>query len=154
MAGDWKVDGGRLWTIGIVTSIVAAIAAAVVWLFATEVFDTVLFVAGPGQDPQELNVGLVLGFAFVMGILATGVLHLLLAFVPRGEVFFGVIATLVLLVSFIPLATLDVTTENKLWLAAMHIAVYIIVVPTLAGSIDGLATRVDGPSPEEPGAES
>ncbi len=153
MAGDWKINGGRLWTIGIVTSIVAALAAGVVWLFATEVFDVVLFVESPGGDPEELTVGLVLGFAFIMGVLATGLLHLLLAFVPRGEVFFGVIGTLVLVVSFVFVATLDVTTENKLWLAVMHITVYLIVVPTLAGSIDGLATHIDR-SPQEATEES
>jgi hypothetical protein len=62
-------------------------------------------------------------------------------FVPRGDLFFGLLGTLFLLISFVPLAQLDVTTANKLWLAAMHLTVYIFVVPILSGSVNRVATR-------------
>jgi hypothetical protein len=42
----------------------------------------------------------------------------------------------------IPIAQLDVTTANKLWLAAMHVTVFIFVVPVLSGSITRVATSL------------
>ena len=82
MAGDWYVNPGRLWAIGVTTALVAALAAAVVWLFATQVFNETLYVSTPGgSDLQELGVGPVLFVSFLMGVIATGVLHLLLRFV-------------------------------------------------------------------------
>jgi membrane-bound ClpP family serine protease len=76
-----------------------------------------------------------------MGLIAVGVWYLLLLFVPRGDLFFGLLGTLFLLISFVPLAQFDVSTANKLWLAAMHLTVYIFVVPILSGSVNRVATR-------------
>jgi hypothetical protein len=124
MSGDWIVNPGRLWAIGVTTSVVAALAGGVVWLFATQVFDEILLVGNPSGDTSELTVGMVLIVSFLVGIVATGLLHLLLAFVPRGDLFFSLIGTLILFLSFIPIAQLDgVTTANQLWLAGMHIVV-------------------------------
>lgn len=142
MSGDWYVNTGRLWATGVTTALVAALAAAVVWLFATQVFDEMLLVSSPGGGLQELGVGPVLLVGFVMGIVATGVLYLLLRYVPRGDLFFGLLGTLFLLISLIPIAQLDVTTANKLWLAAMHVTVFIFVVPVLSGSITRVATSL------------
>jgi hypothetical protein len=142
MSGDWNVNGGRLWAIGATTALVGALAAAVVWLFATQVFDETLLVQqGSSGDLQELGVGTVLIVAFVMGLIAVGVWYLLLLFVPRGDLFFGLLGTLFLLISFVPLAQFDVSTANKLWLAAMHLTVYVFVVPILSGSVNRVATR-------------
>lgn len=142
MSGDWIVNPGRLWAIGVTTSLVAAMAAGVVWLFATQVFDETLFAGRPSGDVEELTVGMVLIVAFLIGILATGALHLLLAFVPRGDLFFGLIGTLILFLSFIPIAQLDgVTTANQLWLAGLHITVFLFVVPVLSGSVGRVAYR-------------
>ena len=41
MAGDWKVNAGRLWAVGATTALIAGLAAVIVWLFATQVFDEV-----------------------------------------------------------------------------------------------------------------
>lgn len=142
MSGDWIVNPGRLWAIGVTTSVVAALAGGVVWLFATQVFDEILLVADPSGDTSELTVGMVLIVSFLVGIVATGLLHLLLAFVPRGDLFFSLIGTLILFLSFIPIAQLDgVTTANQLWLAGMHIVVFLFVVPVLAGSVGRVAVR-------------
>ena len=97
MAGDWKVNAGRLWAVGATTAVIAGLAAAIVWLFATQVFDETLYVTSPGgSDLVELSVGQTFIAAFIAGILATGAMHLMLAFVPRGSMFFGLLATLVL----------------------------------------------------------
>jgi hypothetical protein len=141
MTGDWSINVGRLWTTGATISVMGALGAAVVWFIATQLFDETLMVQmGSGGDAQELNLGLVLGFAFFMGLLATGVLHLLLVFVPRGQVYFATIGTLVLLLSFVPIAQLDMPTANKLWLGIIHITVYAFVVPGLTGAVSRVAT--------------
>jgi hypothetical protein len=106
------------------------------------VFDQTLLASSPGGGLQELGVGPVLLVGFVMGVVATGVLYLLLRYVPRGDLFFGLLGTLFLLISLIPIAQLDVTTANKLWLAAMHVTVFIFVVPVLSGSITRVATSL------------
>lgn len=142
MAGDWNVEAGRLWAVGLATAVVAALAALVVFLFATQVFDQTLFVQeGTGGDLVELTAVPVLVVAVVAGILATLLLWLLLLFVPRGDLFFGLIATIVWLLSFIVIAVIpDITTENRLWLAGMHTVAYLVIVPTLSGSIPRVAT--------------
>ena len=141
MAGDWNVETGRLWAVGVATSVVAALAALVVFLFATQVFDQTLFVNDGSGNLVELTAGPVLVVAFVAGIAATVVLWVLLLFVPRGDLFFGLIATIVFLLSFVAIATIpeEVPTETRLWLAGMHTVVYLVIVPTLSGSISRVA---------------
>ncbi len=70
MAGDWNVEAGRLWAVGLATSVVAALAALVVFLFATQVFDQTLFVqegTGGSLFSSDTTIWVVAG---VIGILA------------------------------------------------------------------------------------
>jgi len=142
MAGDWNVEAGRLWAVGVATSVVAALAVLVVFAFATQVFDETLFIQlGSGGEVTELTIGPVLIVPFVAGLLATLLLWLLLLFVPRGDLFFGLLATIVFLLSFVLIATIpDITTENRLWLAGMSVVAYLVIVPTLSGSVRRVAT--------------
>ena len=152
MAGDWKVNAGRLWAVGATTAVVAGLAAVLVWLFATQVFDETLYVSTPSDSGLvELSVGQTFIVAFLAGIVATGLMHLMLAFVPRGSMFFGLLATLVLFAMFIPVLTLpDATTANMIWLSIMHVVVYLVIVPTLTGSVPRVAMRLQPIPPPPP----
>ncbi len=140
MAGDWKVDGGRLWAAGVTTSIVAGLAAVVVWFFAEQVFDTDLMVSALGGGAlEDLTVGRTFALAFVVGVVATGLLHLLLLGVPSATTFFTWIGVLFLFASLIPVAGLDVGRDVQAWLLVMHTVVFLAVVPTLVTVVNRVA---------------
>lgn len=145
MTGDWDINVGRLWTTGATISLMGALGAGVVWFIATQFFDQVLEVStGSSGDLRELSIWMTMGFAFFVGLLATALLHVLLAFVPRGQVYFTTIGTLVLLLSAIPITNLDVPTSNKVWLGIMHIVTYAFVVPGLTAAVPRVATLKPG----------
>ena len=104
-------------------------------------FDQKLIVETP-NGAEELNVVSVLLVAFVMGLLATAALHALLLAVPSGPTFFAWIGTLVFLLSLVLIASFDVTTENELLLALLHLVVYASIVPVLSGMVPRFATRL------------
>ena len=111
-----------------------------------------LFVSTPSDSGLvELSAGQTFIVAFLAGIVATGLLHLMLTFVPQGSMFFGLLATLVLFAMFIPVLTLpDSTTANMIWLSIMHVVVYLVIVPTLTGSVSRVAMRVQPIPPPPP----
>ncbi len=152
MAGDWKVNAGRLWAVGATTAVVAGLAAVLVWLFATQVFNETLYTSTPSDSGLvELSAGQTFIVAFLAGIVATGVMHLMLTFVPQGATFFGILATLVLFAMFIPVLTLpDATTANMIWLSSMHVVVYLVIVPTLTGSVSSVAKELEPIPPPPP----
>jgi len=138
MAGDWKVDAGRLWAVGVTTSIVAGLAADAVLLVARAFTRKGIQVVLPGgrTDLTYLHTFLV---AFVAGILAAAVLHLLLVAVPRGTLFFGWISVLVLVLSLAPVAAIDVSMASKAWLALMNVVTFAVIVSLLLGTLDRFA---------------
>ena len=148
MAGDWSVNAGRLWAVGVTTTIIAILAAIVVWIIGEALFDEPLLVADQDGDLVEMSVGPIIMITAIAGLLATAVLHLLLAFVPNGQAYFFTIGTLALLASFLLVIPLDITTANKLWLIVMHVTVYAFIVPGLAGAVPRVAVR----KPETPQA--
>ncbi len=146
MAGDWKVDGGRLWGTGVATAVVAGLAAMTVLFVARSLVGSQVLVALPGaQAPAELPYLNTFALAFVAGIVATGVLHLLLVAVPRGTAFFGWLSILFLVLSLGPVFAMDVPMASKAWLAGMHAVTYAVVVSLLLGSVSRVAVRIPQP---------
>jgi len=140
MAGDWRVDGARLWAAGVATSVVAGLAAVVVWFFAEKVFDVDLMVSALGGGAlEDLTVGRTFAIGFVVGLVATGLLHLLLLGVPSATTFFTWIGVLFLFASLIPVFGLDVGTDVQVWLLGMHSVVFLAVVPTLVTVVTRVA---------------
>jgi uncharacterized membrane protein YhaH (DUF805 family) len=139
MAGDWDVDEGSFWGIAVAIIVVAALAAAAVFMVADAVSEDALLVGF--DEPQVLdvwNVMLVAAFFAALGMLT---LRLLLAVVPAGDVFYTVIGTLILLVSFSAVANVDASGGTKLWLIGMHVATYIVAVPMANSMLGRMATR-------------
>jgi hypothetical protein len=143
MAGDWKIDGARLWSAGVATALVAGLAAVVVWFFAEQVFDVDLLAAdGMGGEIIDLSVGRTFAVPFVIGLAATALLHMLLAWVPSATTYFTWIGVLVFFASLIPVASLVVSTTVQAWLLGMHVIVFLAVVPTLRSVVGRVAMRV------------
>ena len=127
-----RIDAGRLWAAGIATSAIAALAALIVFLFAEGVFDVGLEVRSPGERGlQELSWVTVVLSAFIAGIVATGVLHAFLLFVPRPAVFFFWLALLATAAACLVPLTMDVRAEVKYWLVGMVVAVGVVVISLL-----------------------
>jgi hypothetical protein len=131
------VKPGPLWGAGVATAAIAALAAVVVYWLATGVAGVDLFVSeSPGSDDlRELTVGPVLFVPFILTVVATGVLHLMLLFVPRPVSFFVALGLLFTLASLLPVFGLDVSTEQTLWLVALHLTVGVVTVTSLAGIV-------------------
>jgi hypothetical protein len=127
-----RIDAGRLWAAGVATSLIAALAALVVYLFAEGVFDVDLRVEQLGDGGRtDLTWVPVVVAAFLAGIVATAVLHAFLAFVPRPTVFFGWLALLATAAACLVPLTMDVSNEVKAWLVGMYVVVGIVVISLL-----------------------
>ena len=139
MAGDWDVDEGSFWGVAVAIAVVAALAAAAVFMVADAFSEEALLV---GLDEPEVldiwNVMMVAAFFAFAGML---VLRLLLQVVPAGDIFYTVIGTLFLLVSLLAIANVDTTAGNQVWLIAMHTATYIVAVPVATSMLGRVATR-------------
>ena len=142
MAGDWTVDGGRLWGTGVATALVAGLAATTVLFVARSLVGSAVLVAPPGRSPADLSYLDAFLVAFVIGLVATAVLQVLLLVVPRGTSFFAWISTLFLVLSLGPVFAMDVPMESKVWLSALHAVAYAVVVSLLLGAVPRVARRV------------
>ncbi len=139
MAGDWDVDEGSFWGIAVAIVVVAALAAASVFMVADAFSEDALLVGF--DDPQVLDIWNVMMVAAFFALLGMLVLRVLLAAVPGGDIFYTVIGTLFLLVSFLAIAKVDSTIGNQVWLVAMHVATYIVAVPVANSMLGRMATR-------------
>jgi hypothetical protein len=149
MRTEVRIDGRRLWGAGVATAAIAALAGAVVFLFATKVFDVTLRVRTGSSSPYEdLSVVQVMVVAFLVGIVATGVLHLFLRFVPRPTVFFFWLAFLAMIASLLAPLSLHVTNTAKIWLCAMHVVVGLVIISLLEATASRV--RVEGPTTVDP----
>ena len=93
--GRVTVAAGRLWAGGAATACVAALVAGVGVLFFSYVFDVELVGTAlllPITDSLALNYAVT---AFLLGLAATGLAHLLTLTTPRPRVFFAWIVGLV-----------------------------------------------------------
>lgn len=150
-----RIDAGRLWAAGIATSVIAALAALIVFLFAEGVFDVGLQVRNvSGGGLRELTWVPVAVVSFLAGIFATAVLHAFLTFVPRPTVFFGWLAVLATAASCLVPLTMDVRPEIKYWLVGMNVTVGVIITSLLLAitrwvSVEEPA-RAPGPPPTQP----
>ena len=129
-----EVNAGRLWFGGFVIAVVAGLAGVVVFLFVTEVLGTELVVERPNsEEVVSVSARAVFGLAFIAGILATATLHLLLRFVGRARLFFGLVSLAVFLASLLAPLTMATTDAATGWLIVIHIVVFLIIVGPLMG---------------------
>lgn len=136
------VDLLRYWSAAVFTALIAAFAAVVTVRLAGDVFDTQLLVADRG-GATEL-VPLADGRAFWVVIIATltaaSTLNLMLYVVPRPTRFFGVLGSLVLVLTLFWPISLDIANGMTIWLIAIHVVAGAIILGLLT-SIVPVVTR-------------
>jgi hypothetical protein len=157
MRTEVRIDARRLWGAGVATAAIAAAAGVVVFLFATEVFDVTLRVrTGSTGAYEKLGVANVAIVAFLAGIVATAVLHLMLRFVPRPKVFFFWLASLAMIASLLAPLSLQITDKAKVWLCSMHVVVGIVIISLLLATASRVMVTgprvLDEPLTGPPGA--
>jgi Family of unknown function (DUF6069) len=136
-----KVDAGRLWTGGVATAAVAALVAVVGVLIARGLFDVPLLAPTGEGTFGDASTARLAGLAALAALLATGLMHLLLASTPRPVRFFTWIVTLATLIAVIlPLMT-DAEPSAKLATAALNLVIG-TAIGSLVSSIARSAVRV------------
>jgi hypothetical protein len=127
------VDAGRLWTGGIATALVAALVAVVGVLICRGLLDVPVLAPTKEGTLGGASTFRLAVLAAVAALLATGLLHLLLASTPRPLRFFTWIVALAtvaaVLAPFLTAADLDV----KVATAAIYAAVGIAIGSLLSG---------------------
>lgn len=114
----------------------AVLAALAVWAVAELVTGTDLRApAFGGATTMDIAAGQVLGFAALASLAGWGTLALVEKVTARARPLWTGLALVAFLVSLGgPLSGTGVSTANRWWLAAMHVAVAAVLIPGLRGS--------------------
>jgi len=107
----------------------AAGAAALVWAVGEPLLANDLVVVQPGQPAQDLGLAAVVTVALGAGLLGWATLALLERLTRHGTLIWTVIAAIVLLLSFGPIAGVEATGGTKAVLTVMHAAVAMVLLP-------------------------
>ena len=131
------INAGRLWAGGAATACVAALVAVIGVLLFGSVFDIKL-----AQPPLLLTItnSLALNYAitaFVAGLLATGLGHLLAATTPRPRMFFGWIVGLATVATVVVPFASDATMAGKVGTALINLVIGIAI----GSLVNGVLTR-------------
>lgn len=128
------VDAGKLWAGGVATAVVAALIAIVGIVIARGIFDIpVLAPKGSGTWGSANTVTYALA-AFGIGLLATGLMHVLLLTTPSPFTFFGWILGLCTLVAVLaPFAT-SADRAPKVATAAINLVIGVAIWSLTAGT--------------------
>ena len=124
-------------------AVAGATAAAVLpWLVA-QVSGEELRVVSAGLPPMVVNLPMVLGAVIFVSLAGWGLLAMLERRTNRARRIWTTIALAVLLISLVPLPTVEATTATRVYLALMHIAVGVVLIPGLrAGAANASAPAV------------
>ncbi|HEX3790831.1 MAG TPA: DUF6069 family protein [Pseudonocardiaceae bacterium] len=125
-----RPDARRLWAAGGATAVVAALAALVGILIARGIAHVaILAPKGDGAWGDASTVTYVV-LAAVCGLLATGLLHFLLATTPRATQFFGWIMSLLTVVAMVIPLSVITDTDDKVATALLNLLIGVaITVP-------------------------
>jgi hypothetical protein len=136
------VAAGTLWAGGLATGVVAALAYAVGIVVARVVFDVPVLAPerdGALGDSTTWQLALT---AFGVAILATALMHLLLAATPRPYSFFAwIMGLVVLLVTVLPFAQ-DAPRSSQVATAIINL----VVGATITSLVRGVAARAVRPA--------
>jgi Family of unknown function (DUF6069) len=122
----WAMSSRPVWLVGVIASVVAAIATVVLALIAKG-FDVPLEIEG-----DEIPVS---GFAFITvlwSLVGTGLAMALARWAKNPARIFVIVTVALTLVSFVPVITADATTATQVILVLAHVLAAAIVIPALA----------------------
>jgi hypothetical protein len=136
------VAAGTLWAGGLATAVVAALAYAVGVVIVRVLFDIPVLAPEREGALGDSTTWQLAGTAFVAGLLATALMHLLLVVTPRPYAFFGWIMGLAtVLVSVLPFAQ-DEPASSQFATAIINL----IVGATITSLVRGVAARAIRPA--------
>ena len=128
------VNAGRLWAGGAATAVVAGLIAVVGILIGRGLFDVaVLAPKGAGVWGDASTFWYALGAA-VLSLVATGLIHLLLAFTPRPMLFFGWVMVLATVVAMLAPFVTDNDLGPRIYTAGLNLVLGVAIGSLVAGS--------------------
>jgi hypothetical protein len=128
-----RVNASRLWTGGVATAVVAALVAVVGVLIARGLLDVPVLAPTEEGVLGNANTARLALIAAGAALAATGLIHLLLLFIPRPWQFFTWIMSLVTLAALLaPFAT-DAEIATKVATAAIFLAIGVAIGSLVSG---------------------
>jgi hypothetical protein len=138
-----QVNANRLWTGGVATAVVAALVAVVGVLIARGLLDVPVLAPTEEGMLGNANTARLALVAAGAALAATGLMHLLLLFIPRPWQFFTWIMSLVTLAALLaPFAT-DAEIATKVATAAIFLAIG-VAIGSLVSGVASSAVRLGG----------
>jgi hypothetical protein len=138
-----QVNVNRLWTGGVATAVVAALVAVVGVLIARGLLDVPVLAPTEEGVLGNANTARLALVAAGAALAATGLMHLLLLFIPRPWQFFTWIMSLVTLAAVLaPFAT-DAEIATKVATAAIFLAIG-VAIGSLVSGVASSAVRLGG----------
>ncbi|MCW2884514.1 MAG: hypothetical protein QOE54_6601 [Streptosporangiaceae bacterium] len=113
-------------------TVATAVLSTSLLYLAAKALGTDFALTDPGKaEPHALILPEIAVFALVFSLLGLGTLALLERFTRRPKVIWTVLATAVLLLSFVPIGIEHATTDTKIMLSVIHLAVAAALTPVL-----------------------
>jgi Family of unknown function (DUF6069) len=143
------VDAGRLWVGGVMAGVVGAGIGVVGFLIARGILDIPVLVEREGKLVNA-NVWWYAAAAFAAALVATGLLHGLIAGSPRPFTFYGWVSGLAVAIAVLVPFTTHAKLESKIALGALNLVAG-VVIAVIVATVGRTALRRPGPSPYGPG---
>ena len=138
-----QVNANRMWTGGVATAVGAALVAGVGVLIARGLLDVPVLAPTEEGVLGNANTARLALVAAGAALAATGLMHLLLLFIPRPWQFFTWIMSLVTLAAVLaPFAT-DAEIATKVATAAIFLAIG-VAIGSLVSGVASSAVRLGG----------
>jgi Family of unknown function (DUF6069) len=118
-----RVDANRLWTGGVATAVVAALVAVVGVMIARGLFQVPVLAPTEDGTLGNANTARLALVAAGAALVATGLMHLLLLFIPRPWQFFTWIISLAILAAVLVPFSTDAGVATKVATAAINLAI-------------------------------
>ena len=138
-----QVNANRLWTGGLATAVVAALVAVVGVLIARGLFDVPVLAPTEEGVLGNANTARLALVAAGAAVAATGLMHLLLLFIPRPWQFFTWIMSLVTLAAVLAPFSTDAEVATKVATAAIFLAIG-VAIGSLVSGVASSAVRLGG----------
>jgi hypothetical protein len=128
-----SVDAGRLWAGGVATALVAALIAIAGIAIARGLFEIPVLAPEDQGVWGDANTGWYAAAAAAAALVATGLVHVLIATTPRPLKFFGWTIGLVTLVATIMPFAADASTASKIATALINVVLGVAIGSLVAG---------------------
>lgn len=144
------VDSLRLWSGGIATAVVAALAAIVGLLVCRGLFNIAVLVPTGGGRWDVISTVPYAFLAAAGALLATGLMHLLLLTTPRPRLFFRWIMVLIGIIFAVLPFNADIPTDEQIATAAVGVLVVVVIASLVTATAVRAVPNVPYPPAPQP----